>query len=71
MVKTMGTVVLAAFAANAAGVLPEHGKHAHLTTHQIVHHCRQLINSVPRPAVFDRHIAAFDVTGFAQPFEKG
>jgi hypothetical protein len=38
---------------------------------QISYHRRQPISSTLRPAVFDRDVAAIDVTGFAQPFEKG
>src|ERR1700676_375276 len=38
---------------------------------QIGRQCRQPIILAFCPAVFDHHIAAFDVTGFAQPFEKG
>ena len=45
--------------------------HSHPTMNQISHHRRQPIISALRPAVFDRHVLAFDVTGFAQPFEKG
>src|SRR5262249_46933882 len=68
--KTIGTVVVAALAARAGGVLVA-ANHSHLMMHQISHHRRQLINSALRPAVFDRHVTAIDVTGFAQPFEKG
>jgi len=35
------------------------GNHRHLTPHQIGHQCRQPVISVLRPAVFDRHVAAF------------
>jgi hypothetical protein len=34
------------------------------------HHRWQPITLALRPAVFDRHVLAIDVTGFAQPFEK-
>ena len=47
------------------------GNHGHLTMNQISRHRRQPIILALRPAVFDRHVLAFDVTGFAQPFEKG
>jgi hypothetical protein len=47
------------------------GNHSHLTMNQIGHHRRQPITSALRPAVFDRHVLAINVTGFAQPFEKG
>src|SRR5215470_6770411 len=68
--KTIGMVVVTALAARAGGVLVA-ANHSHLTMHQITHHRRHLINSALRPAVFDRHVAAIDVTGFAQTFEKG
>ena len=32
--------------------------------------CRQSVILALRPAVFDRHVAAIDVTGFTEPFEK-
>jgi hypothetical protein len=47
------------------------GDYFHLTTNQISHHCGQSINLALCPAVFDRHVAAFDVTSFAQSLEKG
>ena len=47
------------------------GNHGHLTTNQIGRHRRQPIILALRPAVFDRHVVAINVTGFAQPFEKG
>ena len=47
------------------------GNHSHLTMNQIGHHCWQPIVLAVRPAVFDRHAVAIDVTGFAQPCEKG
>src|SRR6516165_9827977 len=47
------------------------GNHGHLTMNQIGRHRRQLITAVPRPAVFDRHVAAINITVLAQPFEKG
>ena len=46
------------------------GNHGHLTMNQISRHRRQPIILVLRPAIFDRDVAAFDVAGFAQPFEK-
>ena len=39
--------------------------------HQIGCHRRQPITSAIRPTVFDHDVAAIDVTGLAQPFEKG
>ena len=67
--KTIGMVVVAAFAASAAGVLVA-AITATWRLNQISHHRRQLIVLALRPAVFDRDILAIDVTGFAQPFEK-
>jgi hypothetical protein len=32
--------------------------------------CRQSVILALRPAVFDRHVAAIDLTGFTEPFEK-
>jgi hypothetical protein len=37
---------------------------------QIGHHRRQPIDLALRPAVFYRHVVAFNVTGFTQPFDK-
>ena len=47
------------------------GNHSHLTMNQISCHRRQPITSAIRPAIFDCDVTAIDVTGFAQPFEKG
>src|SRR5262245_42103021 len=47
------------------------GYHGDLTVDQISHHRRQLISSTLRPAVLDPHVLAIDVTGFAQPSDKG
>ena len=47
------------------------GNDRYLTAHQIGRHRWQAIVLLFRPTVFDRHVAAIDVTGFAQPFEKG
>ena len=41
------------------------GNHGHPTMNQISHHCRQPISSTLRPTVFDRHVLAIDVAGFA------
>jgi hypothetical protein len=46
------------------------GNHSHPTLNQISHQRWQPISSALRPAVFDRHVLAIDVTRFAQPFEK-
>ena len=45
--------------------------HGHLTMDQISNHRRQPVGSTLSPAIFDCDVAAIDVTGFAQPFEKG
>ena len=42
------------------------GNHGHLTANQIGRQCRQSIVLTLRPAIFDRHVAAFDIAGFAQ-----
>src|SRR5215472_6314980 len=47
------------------------GNHRHLTMNQIGRHRRQPIKPTPGPAVLDCHVAALDITVFAQPFEKG
>ena len=62
-------VVVAAFAAITAGVLVA-AITVTLTMNQISHHYRQPISLTLRPAVFDRDVAAIDVTGFAQPFDE-
>ena len=41
------------------------GNHGHPTMNQISRHCRQPISSTLRPTVFDRHVLAIDVAGFA------
>jgi hypothetical protein len=38
---------------------------------QISYHRRETIVLILRPPVFNRHVAAFNVTSFAQPIEKG
>jgi hypothetical protein len=44
------------------------GNHGHLTMNQIGRHRRQPIKAILRPAVFDRHVAAINITVLAQPF---
>ena len=61
--KTIGMVVVAAFAASAAGV-DGRSNHSHLTLNQVRRHRGQPINLLLRPAVFDRHVLALDITGF-------
>src|SRR5262245_43621479 len=65
VVKTMGMVVVAAFAAIAAGVLVG-GNHAHLTTNEFARQCRQSIVLALCPVVFDRDVAPLDVTRFIE-----
>ena len=65
IVKTIGMVVVAAFAASAAGGAGR-GNHGHLTANQIGRQRRQSIVLVLRPAIFDRHVPALDIAGFAQ-----
>jgi hypothetical protein len=45
--------------------------HGHMTMNQVSRHRRQPVMLVLRPAIFDCDVAAIDVTGLAQPFEKG
>ena len=40
--------------------------HGHLTANQIGRQCRQSIVFALRPAIFDRHVPALDIAGFAQ-----
>jgi hypothetical protein len=42
-----------------------HSDDGHPATDQVGRQVRQASNFVSRPAVFDRHVLAFDVTGFA------
>ena len=64
----MGIVVVAAFAASAAGVVDADGRH--LVMHQIGRQRRQPITSIVRPAVFDPHVLALAVTGLSQPLSE-
>ena len=68
--KTIGIVVVAAFAASAARVLVA-AITATLLTNQISYHCRQPIGTALCQEVFDHDGMAIDVTGFAHPFKKG
>jgi hypothetical protein len=52
----MGIVVVAAFAARSEGAPPD----------VAISECWQSIELAPRPAVFDRDVAALDITVFAQ-----
>jgi hypothetical protein len=62
--KTIGMVVFAAFAASAAGVVVA-AITAYLLMNQICHPCRQPIAAALRPTLFDRHVLAINVAGFA------
>src|SRR5262249_23986424 len=42
------------------------GNHGYLTTDEIGRQWPQSIVLAVRPAIFDRHVAAFDIAGFAQ-----
>jgi hypothetical protein len=66
MLKTMGIVVVAAWAASAAGVLP-----GVATTDQIGRHSRQSIVLAVRPAIFDRHVLSIDIPHLAQALAEG
>src|SRR5215510_9253333 len=44
--------------------------HLHLAMNQIGYQCRQSVVLPLRPPPFDRYVAGFDVTGFAQPSAK-
>ena len=64
IVKTIGIVVVAAFAGSAAGLLATIT--ATRPTNQIGRQRRQPIVLVVRPAIFDRHVTALDIAGLAQ-----
>ena len=71
VVKTIGIVVVAAFAASAAGTVAC-GNHGHLTTNQIGRQRRQSIVLALRPAILDRHVLTLDIAGFLQALaERG
>ena len=63
--KTIGMVLVAAFAANAPG-LTGLGDHGDLPADQIGRQRRQPIVLLLRPAIFDRDIAALDKAGVTQ-----
>jgi hypothetical protein len=63
--KTIGIVAVAALAANSGRMAPAKN-HGHLAANQIGCQCRKSIELVLSPAVFDRHVAALDVAGFAE-----
>src|SRR6516165_7133308 len=43
------------------------GNHSHLTMNQIGRHRRKSIKAILRPTIFDRHVAAINITVLAQP----
>src|SRR5262249_59002491 len=45
---------------------PARRNHAHLTAYQIGRHLSKPINSAFSEAILDRHVLAFDVTGFGE-----
>ena len=67
--KTMGIVVVAALAANAA-MLHRGGDHGDLPANQIGRQRRQPIELILGPAVFDRHVLALDIAGVFEALTK-
>ena len=61
--KTIGIVVVAALAADAA--VPPADDH-HLTANQASRKSRQTIDLIFRLAIFDRDVLALDIAGFLQ-----
>ena len=69
VVNTIGTVVVAAFAASAEEVADNH---SHRPVNQIGHQCRQPIELIVGPAVFNRDILALYEAHFLQALaERG
>ena len=66
--KTIGIVVVAALAANAAA--RERGDHGDPSANQFGRQLRQPIESASGPAVFDRYVLALDVAGFFEALAK-
>src|SRR6266567_4371548 len=64
-VNTIGIVEVAAFAARTGGVGTTCDNHRDLSLNQIGGHCRQSLVLAFRPSIFDRHIAALEITRFA------
>ena len=67
--KTMGIVVVAALAANAAEAAGR-GDHGDPSANQIGRQRRQPIDLILGPAVFDRHVLALDIAGVLQALAK-
>ena len=68
--KTMGIVVVAALAAKAEAVLPVAAITATSPANQIGRQCRQPIDLILRPAVYDRQVLALDIAGLLQALAK-
>ena len=49
----------------------DRGNHGGLVTSHIARHVRQSIVLALRPAIFDRHVPALEIAGFAQALAKG
>src|SRR5262245_8876406 len=54
-----------------SGGTGRHSNHSHLTTNQIVRQRRKSIVPTLCPAIFNRHVPAFDITGFFQALVEG
>ena len=63
MTKTIGIVVVPALAARAGGMPPDVARTETLAANQIGRQRQQPIVLSIRPAVFDRHVLAFDEAG--------
>ena len=68
--KTIGIVVVAAFAARTAGVLYDATRTATPLSHQVAGQVRKPIECVARPAGFDCEVATFEVAGLSEPLAK-
>src|SRR6266478_3918410 len=69
-VKTMGIVVVAAFAANATGGAFDRGDHGNPPADQFGRQRRQPIHLILGPAVFDRPGLALDIAALLQGLAK-
>ena len=70
VMKTMGSVVVAALAANVRRITSGSGNHRDLPADQIGCHRRQPIGLVFGPAIFDRDVLAFDIAGLLKSLPK-
>ena len=64
--KTIGIVTVADLTASAPSVLPIAAITPHVAADQIIRHGGQSIVVALRPTIFDRHVAALNITGFAK-----